>query len=286
MVQGLLLTPPVSAQPPQYTVVELHVGNTFSSQAEDINASGQVVGSALISGHGPRRPVLWADDRLTDINGLNGNGNVAYGINDNAQIAGYSVYISNARAFLWQDGVVTNLAEQAPPYVIPQSQGHGINASGHVVGQISYVLTPGLRTMRAALWRDGVMTELPAFGDATCPTCSKSDTARAINASGQIVGTAGARASLWQDGTVADLGTLGGNSSAAFGINDSGHIVGQAQLPFAAPTYGSTRAFLWKNGAMTSLGTLGDSRRRGKPQHRPSLAGWQTAPTVLGSDAR
>ena len=41
MVYGLLLTPAVSAQSPQYTVVELTVGNTSRSVAHDMNATGR-----------------------------------------------------------------------------------------------------------------------------------------------------------------------------------------------------------------------------------------------------
>ncbi len=52
-----------------------------------------------------------------------------------------------------------------------------------------------------------------------------------------------------------DLGTFGGLSSAALGINDSGQITGWANT-----TYGSAKAFLWNGGVMTDLGAaLADS---------------------------
>jgi probable HAF family extracellular repeat protein len=51
--------------------------------------------------------------------------------------------------------------------------------------------------------------------------------------------------------TVTDLGTLGGASSQANGINDSGQVVGYAYTPS-----GSTHAFLYSGGIMTDLGTL------------------------------
>ena len=63
-----------------------------------------------------------------------------------------------------------------------------------------------------------------------------------------------AHAALWQNGTITDLGTLGGATSVAYGINASGQIVGSAQT-----ANGRSRAFLWKSGTMSNLGTLGDS---------------------------
>ncbi|MBW7886006.1 MAG: DUF3466 family protein [Caldilineaceae bacterium] len=51
--------------------------------------------------------------------------------------------------------------------------------------------------------------------------------------------------------TVADLGTLGGNFSAAYGINEKGQVVG------ASTSDTNTYAFLWDDGTMTNLGALG-----------------------------
>ena len=51
--------------------------------------------------------------------------------------------------------------------------------------------------------------------------------------------------------TITDLGTLGGDESGAYGINDSGQVVGQAQK-----ASGQKRAFLYESGTMTDLGTL------------------------------
>lgn len=55
-----------------------------------------------------------------------------------------------------------------------------------------------------------------------------------------------------------DLGTLGGDqpgwTTIAYGINDSGSVVGYSYVPS-----GNFRAFLYSNGSMQDLGTLGGS---------------------------
>ncbi len=55
----------------------------------------------------------------------------------------------------------------------------------------------------------------------------------------------------YSNGTTTDLGTLGGNSSIAFGINNSGQVVGQS-----ATAGGGYDAFLYSGGTMNDLGTL------------------------------
>jgi probable HAF family extracellular repeat protein len=53
--------------------------------------------------------------------------------------------------------------------------------------------------------------------------------------------------------SIVDLGTLGGNSSSAYAINDSGQIVGRSRNL----ANNETHPFLYENGVMISLGILG-----------------------------
>jgi probable HAF family extracellular repeat protein len=57
---------------------------------------------------------------------------------------------------------------------------------------------------------------------------------------------------LYEDGQMKDLGTLGGGSSEAYGINDSGRVIGGSNT-----SSGERHAFLYENGQMKDLGTLG-----------------------------
>jgi probable HAF family extracellular repeat protein len=54
-----------------------------------------------------------------------------------------------------------------------------------------------------------------------------------------------------------DLGTLGGSYSYAYGINDSGQVVG-----YSRTAGGLDHAFMWSGGTMTDLGTLGGTYSR------------------------
>jgi probable HAF family extracellular repeat protein len=78
----------------------------------------------------------------------------------------------------------------------------------------------------------------------------------AINNNGQVVGTFNSgedvHGFLYSGLQFVDLGTLGGASSRATDINDSGVIVGAADNGS-----GALRAFLYRDGGMQDIGTLG-----------------------------
>lgn len=79
----------------------------------------------------------------------------------------------------------------------------------------------------------------------------ENSSASAIDSAGRIVGQVGGRAFLWDGGAIADLGTLGGASSAAFGISNNGFITGSADRPD-----GSSHAFLYDSDS-ASIGDIG-----------------------------
>jgi probable HAF family extracellular repeat protein len=76
---------------------------------------------------------------------------------------------------------------------------------------------------------------------------------------------------LFANGTMTDLGTLGGNSSLAYDINNNGQIVGWAHT-----AAGTQHAFLHANGQMTDLGLLAGASggRASAISANGQIAGW------------
>ncbi len=117
------------------------------------------------------------------------------------------------------------------------SYAFGINGTNVIVG-VSYINGQPHGT----IWSGSSVTDLGA-----------GVFAMAINGAGTIVGSNGHAFKL-VNGTYQDLGTLpGGEWSAAYGVNDSGTVVGYGDL-----ASGLFRAIVWNpDGSVTQLGTLG-----------------------------
>jgi probable HAF family extracellular repeat protein len=168
------------------------------------------------------------------------------GINASGQVAG-SVSLSGlSKGFFW-DGIRANATILDG---FPEASGGmacGLNDLGRVVGYSS-VSSGG--TWRAAyLWEQNVgYTDLnTTIKNALVPRGSCSSRALAINSSGQIIGdyNVGIEPQGWgylynSSAAVIDLGDLGGTTTCALAINDSGSVVGYSGLPD-----GTQHAFLW-----------------------------------------
>lgn len=107
---------------------------------------------------------------------------------------------------------------------------------------------------KVILYENGTLTNLGGLGK------NLAAFGLSINNLGQITGYADPSSSspydhaIFYDGsTIRDIGTLGGNRSYGYGINDSGHIVGLSDLP-GDPTW---HAFIYDGTSMRDLGTLG-----------------------------
>jgi probable HAF family extracellular repeat protein len=112
------------------------------------------------------------------------------------------------------------------------------------------------------LWRNGVVETLPTLR--TTPDGLGYGVVNRISGNGLLAGTSAVNGGFYDDygnlipythaatfsnGQVHDLGTLGGNFSMGYGINDSGTVVG-----FSLDADDHRRAFIYRNGAMQDLG--------------------------------
>jgi probable HAF family extracellular repeat protein len=231
-------------------------GATYG-EADAINDAGMVVGYSFTNTPNVRHAVLWQNGTITDLGTLPGDTESdAFFVSSSGQVLGAS-YAPNgpSHSFLWQNGVMTNLGTLLGQNASPGT----INDSGQMAGS----LTTSSGDYHAFLWQNGMMTDL-----GTLPGGSTSD--GTLNNHGQVVGGSTTNvknlgplqthAFLWQNGVMTDLGTLVTSKvphtaqiiSQAFGINDSGQVVGSSTISATEP-WGTTHAFLWQNGVMTDL---------------------------------
>ncbi|WP_374568313.1 hypothetical protein [Ideonella sp.] len=134
--------------------------------------------------------------------------------------------------FRYVDGVLKPILPAPANAMLVQD----MNDSGDVIGRI---------VNDYYVWRaDGTTEAMPGLS------------LYAINDLGQMAVRADGtwHGCIYDHGTLTDLGTLGGNNSSAFDINNRGEVTGIADLP---GQYAPYHAFAWRNGEMVDLGTLG-----------------------------
>jgi probable HAF family extracellular repeat protein len=113
-------------------------GGFGGNHACAINNQGQVVGHSDLTGDTTFHAYLWTKETgMKDLETLQGDfASVAIGINDRGEVVGASLAANfNPRAFLWKNGVMTDLntlipANSALHLLVAQS----INSSGGIVG--------------------------------------------------------------------------------------------------------------------------------------------------------
>jgi probable HAF family extracellular repeat protein len=270
-----------------YTLTDLGTLGGPTSYAAGINNAGEVVGTAdthhyvSLTHHEIEyldSAFLWKPSvpngtkgSMTDLDSLFiGFEPFARAINGPGQVVGEEVAPStNLHAFLWTPGAPNGTSGGAVDLGTLGSRDSvalGINGSGQVVGQAD--TTSGAQA--AFLWTpaapngtSGTMVDLGTLGGPEIIALGNPGSAAfGINGSGQVVGwsvtTSGAQAAfLWTpatpngtSGTMAALPTLAGDTAGyAYGINDSGQVVGIA----------GSAAFLYSGGQMIDLGSLAGS---------------------------
>jgi probable HAF family extracellular repeat protein len=190
-------------------------------EAIGINDAGQVVGLSSLAGDTVRHAFIYQAGTMQDLGSLGGSISLGYAINAAGAVTGYSTLATKSyRPFLYAGGVMTNLGTVAGD----TASARGINDANDVVGDSTIMPNSEI----------GGPTQTAATADAE-------------------------HAALFRGGAVIDLGTLGGEYSSAYAINNAGQIVGYAY------TTGSEvfHAFMVVAGQpMVDLGTLGGSYSR------------------------
>jgi len=251
-----------------------------SSASTWISANGLVSGYSqngetdpLIPGFPEVRAVLWQNGGITDLGVLEGGyESIAQAVNNRGQVVGLFTNTNvdpfsmlglgyQARAFIWQKGVMQDLGTLGGP----DAQAVLINERGQVVGWSYTNSDPGAcsgsglaLTTDSFIWEEGKgMNDLGNFGG-TCTLAAD------INNRGQVVGTSWLagdlvfHAFLWENGILHDLGVSFGGNSGALAINQAGDAVGFG-YPAGATAH---HAALWRRTGQTKdLGILfsGDS---------------------------
>jgi len=222
-----------------------------SSVAQGINASGQVVGYSTLTtkSYGA---FLYSGGVMTNIGTLGGAYAVAYAINGSGEIVGASMTASGLQhPFLYANGKMTDLGTLGSDTAGWTNEATAVNSLGAVVGY-SYLANGNFH---AFLYSSGSMKDLGTLG-------GDWSEAYGINDSGQITGIAytkgnvSGHAFLYSNGKMTDLGTIGNAPYTwGFGINNSGVVVGQADLN--GPDYTLVyHAFIYSAGKMQDLNKL------------------------------
>ncbi len=187
----------------------------------------QLAALSLFASAGTALAVQYA---YVDLGTLGGSNAVAYGLNDQRQVVGWSSTPGDAsnNAFVWDDGVMTDLGTLGGVW----AEAWAINESGVVVGHFS--TTPDYLGLSAFAYENGVVAALPTLSD-------NWSSAQDINSDGTIVGISAnefghERAVMWQNGQIIDLGDNSLHQrTRAYGVNDAGLVTGWEYTPLQGP---------------------------------------------------
>jgi probable HAF family extracellular repeat protein len=232
---SLLLFAATAFGDPIYTIADLGGLGGSTATGYAVNGSGTVAGWGQASSGG-QQAFVSTTGGLQALPLGSGTESYAYGINDAGTVVGNTYIDGNSHGTIWTGSGATDLG--ANTYAT------AINESGEVAGGngSAFVVVNG------------------QLEDLAMPSGMNWSAAYGINAAGTVVGDGQQsngtfRGVIWNaDGNVTTLGTLGGSSSQATDVNDSGEVVG-----FASLKNGYQHAFSVISGTMLDLGTLGGS---------------------------
>ncbi len=236
-----------------YKITDVSKPAAAASFATGVNAGGQVAGYSTTGAAAAQAWRFTAGSGVLDLGNFGGADNRALGINDAGQVTGYSTDSAGlAHGFVFSTaGGLTDIGGNGTGAPIFAQH---INASGQVAGfsagaagtEQGFRFTP-----------PGFMVNLTTIPGAQAPATIS---AYGVNDAGRVVGVGtsanGFNRAFRTDANganVTDLGTLGGDESFAYAINNAGQVAGTSSSLSI-----DTHAFIYADvTGMTDLGTLG-----------------------------
>ncbi len=216
-----------------------------TSVANGINDSGVVVGASDLANGSSHAFVYTPGGSMVDLGTLGGGGSVAWGVNASGEIVGDAQTTGgDYHAVSWINGAITDLGTLGGT----TSVARGINAGGDIFGYSlqasgqdnhAFVLSNATHAMtdagtlggKESFFYNGGTDSGTAYGDSAL-------------ASGQF------NIFSYTNGKRTKLGNLGGTDIFAYAANNSGTVVGEANLPGNASVY---HAYAYNGGTFSDL---------------------------------
>ena len=159
---------------------------------------------------------------------------------------------TQARAFVWENGVMRDLGTLGGPDAVA----FYISQSGEVSGT-SYINNipngnTGVPTTRPFLWKNGKMTDLGSLGGTISSVWWLNNNSQVVGYT-TVAGDQDFYGFFWDGKKLINTGSLGGHQSYLGWVNDSGVAVGASYVANNLTIH----ATLWSRGKLTDIGTLG-----------------------------
>ena len=227
-------------------IIDLGTLGGENSQASDLNDTGEVIGQSELASEEDIRAFRWFAGAMAPLSATGDLQTNAFGLNEAGVVVGETIAGSGFEETKLPAAWIEDNFASLPIGEFAQGSARAANDAGVIAG---HTFEEGSNHL--LLWEETLLVE-------TIPVAGGLAQVNGLNDQKQIVGQihegSVKKAFAWQEGTFEALGTLGGENSIAYDINDEGWIVGEASTDGELAIH----AVLWQEGEVTDLGTIGD----------------------------